>query len=69
MFELADETLCVLDYKTDSVPLDHAEAAKMLAERYKTQLEYYSAACEIITGKRVSKKIIWSFALGMAIEL
>lgn len=68
-FELEDKTLCVVDYKTDRVKGDRQEIARVLTERYTDQLSYYKRACEIITGKAVSKLLIWSFAISDAIEI
>ncbi len=55
--------IVLVDYKTDSV--NDAEA---LVQRHSRQLYYYKKALEAITGKRVAKSIIYSFALNRAIE-
>lgn len=68
-FELDDKTLCIVDYKTDKVRGSLDEAARILADRYKDQLSYYKRACEIITGRSVSKLLIWSFALSDTVEI
>ncbi len=62
-FEEGNE-LVVVDYKTDAV-----KTADELVARYKTQLDYYKKALEQITGKRVSREMIYSFKLGEEIEL
>ncbi len=70
-YENPDGTLTVIDYKTDYIPpeLDRSEAEKMLIERHGLQLSYYKAACEKISAKRVSRVVIYSFALGCAIDI
>lgn len=56
---------CMLvDYKTDRVSCEEE-----LITRYEGQLHYYARAIEMMRGCKVTKKIIWSFALGKAIEL
>ena len=59
-----DGRLVVVDYKTDLV-LEGQE----LIRRYQVQLDYYKEALNRITGKEVSQKIIYSFALGQEIVL
>lgn len=59
-----DGDMILLDYKTDRVA-----KPQELIERYKTQLDYYQEALEQITGKRVKKRIIYSFKLGEEIEV
>ncbi len=56
--------IVLVDYKTDSV-----RDADTLVDRHRRQLYYYKKALEAITGKRVVKSIIYSFALKCAIEL
>lgn len=53
-----DGELIVLDYKTDRV-----KTMEELIKRYKTQLDYYKEALEQLTGKKVAKRVIYSFAL------
>ena len=56
---------CILvDYKTDRVSCEEE-----LITRYEGQLHYYARALEMMRDCKVTKKIIWSFALGKAIEL
>ena len=55
--------LVVLDYKTDRV-----QSAKDLKEKYHAQLEYYAEALELLLGKRVKEKIIYSFTLKQEIK-
>lgn len=59
-----DGRLVVVDYKTDLV----AEGQELI-RRYQVQLDYYAEALNRITGKAVSQKIIYSFALGQEIVL
>ncbi len=54
----------VADYKTDRV-----EAEEELVRRYQVQLDYYGQALERITEKKVTEKIIYSFALSKEIPL
>ncbi len=63
-FEEEDGTISILDYKTDRV-----SGGRVLAERYRAQLDYYALALERLTGCRIKDKIIYSFYLGYAIVL
>ncbi|MDO4303589.1 MAG: helicase-exonuclease AddAB subunit AddA [Bacillota bacterium] len=56
--------IIVADYKTDAV-----KAPEELVRRYQTQLDYYAEALHKLTGKEVTEKIIYSFALGTEIAL
>jgi len=58
-----DESLVLVDYKTDSVPENVQE---VLTKRYKTQLEYYERALCQVTGKAVKERMIYAFASGEA---
>ncbi len=60
------DDIVLVDYKTDFVMKGQEEK---LAERYKTQLDYYARALESVTGKRVKEKLIYSFSLGKIIEM
>lgn len=68
-FELEDKSLCIVDYKTDRINGTPDEVASELRARYTDQLTYYKRACEIITGRPVSKLLIWSFALSDTVEI
>ncbi len=57
-----DGKIIIADYKTDAV-----KTAEELVERYRVQLDYYGEALSRLTGKEVSQKIIYSFALGQEI--
>ncbi len=62
IFENADGTITLLDYKTDRMN-DNAKEISLFIERHKTQLQYYKIAVERITGKKVTDMILYSFAL------
>lgn len=56
-----DGQIIIVDYKTDHIPKENGE--EILRSRYKVQLDYYQRAIEQITGKKVSQRILYSFAL------
>lgn len=62
--EEPDGSLAVIDYKTDRV-----KRKEELQERYRRQLEYYAQALEQLLGKKVKRKIIYSFTLQTEIEV
>lgn len=62
-FYEGDEVV-ILDYKTDWV-----REEKELVERYQVQLGYYERALEMVTGKRVKERLIYSFALGKVVAI
>ena len=70
-FVNADRNITLLDYKTDYIPrtLPRDMAVELLTSRHKLQLSYYRAACESVSARRVSRLLIYSFALGCEIEL
>lgn len=54
-----EDGLVLIDYKTDHVPEGSPEqGAKMLAERYRVQLDYYERALTQLTEKHVKERII-----------
>lgn len=61
-----EDAIVLVDYKTDAVKIGQ-EA--QLVQKYQAQLEYYAQALERFTGKAVSEKIIYSFALGKEIPI
>ncbi|MCI8549296.1 MAG: helicase-exonuclease AddAB subunit AddA [Lachnospiraceae bacterium] len=66
-FEEAGE-LVVVDYKTDRIAgNDREEFKNLLKKHYRIQLDYYQAALEMNTGKRVKERYIYSFSLEEAI--
>lgn len=63
-FFIENEKIILLDYKTDRV-----EEEQELIDRYRVQLDHYKEALEKLTGKEVSEKLIYSFALGRVVVL
>ena len=63
-FEKEDGSLTLLDYKTDRV-----SQPETLSGRYHLQLDYYQKALEMLTEKKVTEKLIYSFALNKVIRL
>jgi len=59
-----DGTYTVVDYKTDRVN-DENE----LILRHRAQLSYYCRAVQKMTGKTVSRCVLYSFALGRSIDM
>lgn len=63
-FENPDGSYTVVDYKTDRV-----KNGNELVERHKAQINYYKRAVSQMTGCKVSKTLLYSFALGCEIEV
>ncbi|MBQ5838399.1 MAG: UvrD-helicase domain-containing protein [Clostridia bacterium] len=63
-FENPDGSYTVVDYKTDRV-----RTASELAERHRVQVSYYRRAVERMTGRKVSKCLLYSFALNCEVEV
>ncbi len=63
-FQNPDGTYTVVDYKTDRTT-DKNE----LIARHRAQISFYRAAVERMTGKTVSKAVIYSFSIGDEIEV
>lgn len=61
-----DGAATVLDFKTDRVGLEQAEAR---AEDYRPQLEAYSRALAQAAGVTVGRRYLWFFSAGRAVEL
>lgn len=63
--------LILLDYKTDrfSDDMDERHIAAILRKRHRLQLSYYKLALERLMLRKVDRTLIFSFALGKAIEL
>jgi ATP-dependent helicase/nuclease subunit A len=59
-----DGKMCVVDYKTDFV-----ESLNELDLRYHMQLQYYGAAVEQITGKKLHECIIYSVKFGQELKV
>ncbi len=73
LYEREDGSLVLVDYKTDRLPRealsDKALAAKILAQKHREQLSYYSIAVEEMFGRRPSRILVYSLHLGDAIEI
>ncbi len=63
-FYTEDNEIVLVDYKTDRV-----SDPSVLVERYRNQLEYYKLSLELTTGNKVKNCVLYSFALGTAIEV
>ncbi len=63
-FRNPDGTYTVVDYKTDRV-----KEKDTLIARHKPQLSFYVSAVERMTGAKVSKAVLYSFALSEEIEV
>lgn len=66
-FYIKDEGVCVIDYKTDSVPYENGE--EILIERYKRQLKLYEYALNRILPYKVNKTTIYSVSLNKEVEI
>ncbi len=65
-FEEEDGTITVVDFKTDRVS-EHTVLTR--AEEYRGQLEAYTKALGQVMGVTVSKRLLWFFAVGRAVEV
>ncbi len=63
-FEDAEGRIVLLDYKTD-----HGTTPELIRKRYKTQLDLYARAIEIITGLKVGEKYIYRLSDGDTIAM
>lgn len=61
-----DGELVLLDYKTDRL---EPGGEPLLAKRYQVQMDFYKKALERITGKKVTKCLLYSFSLQKSITL
>ncbi len=70
LFDKNDEMI-LIDYKTDSFRrgTDAQYIREILRRRHRTQLGYYKYACEKMFGHPVAHVLIYSFALGEAVEI
>ena len=57
-----EDRVILIDYKTDRVRKEDT-----LIKRYSIQLDYYARALSMMKQKKVTEKIIWSFALNKSI--
>ena len=62
-----DDHIIIVDYKTDKV--DPHKGEQELIEHYKVQLDYYGIILGKLTGKDITEKYIYSFALDKAIRV
>ena len=63
-FIMEEEGIILVDYKTDQVK-DREE----LKNRYQKQIDLYSEALEQILGKKVKRRVLYSFSLGEEVDL
>ena len=63
-FIVEDDGIILVDYKTDRV-----KSEEELRERYQKQIMLYSDALEAILGKKVKKRVLYSFYLGKEVEI
>ncbi len=63
-FIMEEDGIILVDYKTDRVK-DGAE----LRHRYQKQIDLYSEALEQILGKKVKRRVLYSFSLGEEVDL
>lgn len=61
-----DGQIILVEYKTDFVKEGNEE---VLIRRYEKQLYYYEKAIEQLTGRKVSEKYIYSFALNRPVSV
>lgn len=64
-----DGSYTVIDYKTDACTASAEVFERILAQRHAPQLTYYMCALEMLTKKKVTRVLIYSFALGRAIDI
>ena len=63
-FIVEDDGIILVDYKTDRV-----KSEEELRERYRKQIMLYSDALEAILGKRVKRRVLYSFYLAKEVEI
>lgn len=65
---LADaEGILLLDFKSDRVSSDPAEAARVIRERYRIQIEVYAEAIRRATGQTAIDKKVWLIRPGIEV--
>lgn len=70
--ESGNDYIVLIDYKTDAMSrkdVDKDEVKKILADRYKLQLDIYADALRELTGLEVKEKYLYSFAIDEAIAV
>lgn len=63
-FIMEEDGIILADYKTDRV-----KDGEELRNRYQKQIELYSEALEQILGKKVKRRVLYSFSLGEEVDL
>lgn len=63
-FQNEDGSYTVVDYKTDRI----SEESELI-DRHRSQISYYCRAVSKMTGKKVSRCVLYSFALGREIDV
>ena len=63
-FIMEEEGIILVDYKTDRV-----KDGEELRNRYQKQIDLYSEALEQILGKKVKRRVLYSFSLGEEVNL
>ena len=63
-FIMEDDGIILVDYKTDRVKI-----GEELRNRYQKQIDLYSEALEQILGKKVKRRVLYSFSLGEEVDL
>lgn len=61
---MEEEGIILVDYKTDRV-----KDGEELRNRYQKQIDLYSEALEQILGKKVRRRVLYSFSLGEEVDL
>ena len=62
----------LLDYKTDKILSHFAEGQalyKEMANRYETQLNYYTQAIESIKRVKVKEKVLYLYSIGQTVTM
>lgn len=62
-----DEGILLLDFKSDQVSADPAEAARVIRERYRIQIEVYAEAIRRATGQTAIDKKVWLIRPGIEV--
>ena len=63
-FIMEKDGIILVDYKTDRVKI-----GEELRNRYQKQIDLYSEALEQILGKKVKRRVLYSFSLGEEVDL
>ena len=63
-FIMEEEGIILVDYKTDRM-----KDGEELRNRYQKQIDLYSEALEQILGKKVKRRVLYSFSLGEEVDL